>query len=75
MPTYNYAQNLGYFGRFMKAYGQADYPTRAELYRDTQAYQYGAETATDLYGQVAALLGVTVVSPQLFVSPNIGTAA
>lgn len=50
--------NLGYFAAFMQGYGRADYPTRAELYRDTQAYSYGRETATDLYGQVSALLGV-----------------
>jgi len=50
--------NLGYWAGFMQAYGRADYPTRAELYRDTQAYQYGAEPATELYGQVTTLLGV-----------------
>lgn len=67
--------NLGFFGGFMKAYGRADYPTRAELYRDTEAYRYGAETATDLYGQVGTLLGVWVPSPQVFASPRTGTAA
>lgn len=50
--------NLGYFARFMLAYGRADYPTRAELYRDTQAYSGGAETADVLYGQTSTLLGV-----------------
>lgn len=50
--------NLGYFGPFMAAYGRADYPTRAELYRDTQAYSGGIETAQTLYLQVSQLLGV-----------------
>jgi hypothetical protein len=50
--------NLGYFAGFMRAYGRADYPTRGELYRDTQAYRYGAEDAATLYGQVSTLLGV-----------------
>ena len=59
--------NLGFFGPFMQSYGRADYPTRAELYRDTQAYSGGAETASDLYGQVYDLLGVAVTSPQVFV--------
>ena len=54
--------NLGYFERFMKAYGQASIPTRAELYRDTQAYQYGAESAQQLYQQVTQLLGVVTVA-------------
>jgi len=67
--------HLGYFVGFMKAYGRADYPTRAELWRDTQAYSYGAETAGTLYQQVSQLLGVSVPSSQPFVSPNIGTAA
>ena len=51
----------------MQAYGRADYPTRAELYRDTSAYQYGAESADQLYGQVYTLLGVPVTSPQVYV--------
>lgn len=59
--------HLGYFVDFMKAYGRADYPARAELYRDTQAYSYGAETAEQLYAQVAQLLGVSVPSPQVYV--------
>lgn len=50
--------NLGYFDRFMRAYGRADKPTRAQLYMDTQAYQYGRETPQTLYAQVNALLGV-----------------
>ena len=50
----------------MQAYGRADYPTRAELYRDTSAYQYGAESADTLYGQVYTLLGVPVPSRQVF---------
>ena len=50
----------------MQAYGRADYPTRAELYRDTSAYQYGAESADTLYGQVYSLLGVPVPSRQVF---------
>ena len=53
----------------MQAYGRADYPTRAELYRDTSAYQYGAESADTLYGQVYSLLGVPVPSRQVFVGP------
>lgn len=61
-------RNLGYFAGFMQAYGRAPLDTRAELYRDTQAYRYGRETADTLYGQVTALLGVQtppfVVSPQ-----------
>lgn len=52
--------NLGFFGPFMQAYGRADQPTRAELYRDTQAYTYGRETDAELYAQVSALLGVQV---------------
>ena len=52
--------NLGFFGPFMKAYGRADYPTRATLYMDTQAYSYGRETAVQLYAQVTQLLGVSV---------------
>jgi len=75
MALANHERNLGFFEGFMKAYGRADTTTRAELYRDTQAYSYGAETAGTLYGQVAQLLGVGVPSPQPFVSPNIGTAA
>lgn len=51
--------NLGYFDRFMKAYGRATEPTRLELYRDTQAYRYGVEPASALYAQVTTLLGVT----------------
>jgi hypothetical protein len=50
--------NLGYWQGFMQAFGRADYPTRGELYRDTQAYSGGAETADQLYGQVTTLLGV-----------------
>ena len=73
--TVNHERNLGFFAGFMRAYGRADYPTRAQLYQDTQAYQYGRETATELYGQVADLLGVTIVSPQLFVSPLSGMGA
>jgi hypothetical protein len=71
----NHERNLGYFEGFMKAYGRADYPTRAELFRDTQAYSGGAETATQLYDQVTQLLGVAVTSPQPFVSPLSGMAA
>lgn len=56
--TYDHTKNLGYFTGFMKGYGRADYPTRAELYRDTQAYSYGRETAAQLYAQVSQLLGV-----------------
>lgn len=59
--------NLGFFGPFMQAYGRADYPTRAELYRDTSAYQYGVEISDTLYRQVYALLGVPVPSRQVFV--------
>lgn len=50
--------NLGYFDRFMRGYGRADQAARLELYWDTQAYQYGAETPATLYAQVNALLGV-----------------
>jgi len=50
--------NLGYFAGFMQAFGRADDPTRAELYRDTQAYSYGRETDVQLYQQVTALLGL-----------------
>ena len=67
--------HLGYFVGFMQAYGRADYPTRAELYRDAQAYSYGAEMAATLYEQVSQLLGVSVPSSQPFVSPLSGTAA
>lgn len=58
--------NLGYFVGFMEGYGRAAAGTRAELYRDTQAYSGGAETAAELYGQVYDLLGVAVVSPQVY---------
>lgn len=51
-------KNLGYWRGFMQGYGRADYPTRAELYRDTLAYSGGRETDVQLYGQVATLLGV-----------------
>jgi len=71
----NHERNLGYFEGFMKAYGRADYPTRAALWRDTQAYSGGAETAAQLYDQVTQLLGVAVTSPQPFLSANIGTVA
>jgi len=67
--------NLGYFAGFMQAYGRADYPTRAELYRDTQAYQYGAEPAQTLYTQVTTLLGVTTPPGVLSPQPTLGTAA
>ena len=50
----------------MKGYGRADYPTRGELWRDTQAYSGGAETADQLYAQVGQLLGVYVPSPQRY---------
>lgn len=64
-------ENLGYWRGFMQSYGRADYPTRAELYRDTRAYSGGAETADTLYGQVSTLLGVTTppgaLSPQVAV--------
>lgn len=56
-------RNLGYFGPFMRAYGAADQPTRAELYRDTAGYQAGNETATLLYRQVTELLGVQTPPP------------
>ena len=67
---YPYQRNLGYWSNFMIQYGQADQQTRDELYRDTQAYSHGAETAVDLYGQVYDLLGVTVPSRQ----PALGIA-
>lgn len=69
MSTYPYARNLGYFAQFMKQYGRATPPTRAELYQDTQAYSYGRETAQTLYDQVYNLLGVSVPSPQVYVGP------
>ncbi len=47
----------------MQAYGRASLDTRAELYRDTQAYQYGRETDAQLYTQVTQLLGVPVIVP------------
>lgn len=56
-------RNLGYFGPFMQAYGRADYPTRAELYRDTRAYSGGVETTAQLYAQVTTLLGVQTPPP------------
>lgn len=56
--SYDFERNLGFFDRFMRAYGRADEATRLELYRDTQAYSYGAESASQLYGQVSQLLGV-----------------
>lgn len=55
--------NLGYFGPFMHAYGQADDATRAALYADTEAYRYGREPAPTLYGQVSQLLGVPTPPP------------
>lgn len=64
-------QNLGYFAGFMRAYGRAPLSTRSELYRDTQAYQYGAETATDLYGQVTTLLGVQTPPGSLSPQPTL----
>lgn len=67
--------NLGYWRGFMQAYGRADYPTRAELYRDTQAYQYGAESAQTLYTQVTTLLGVTTPPGVLSPQPTMGTSA
>ena len=66
MAGFNHAPNLGFFADFMKGYGRADYPTRAELWRDTQAYSGGAETADQLYAQVGQLLGVFVPSPQRY---------
>ena len=62
----DHQRNLGFFRDFMIRYGQASTPTRLELYRDTQAYSYGAETAATLYQQVGDLLGVYVPSPQVF---------
>jgi hypothetical protein len=58
--TYPLVRNLGFFASFMQAYGRADAAARAELYRDTSAYQYGAEPAILLYQQVTQLLGVPV---------------
>jgi hypothetical protein len=75
MATVPQQTHLGYFVGFMQAYGRADYPTRAELYRDTQAYSYGAESAAALYQQVSQLLGVSVAPAQPFVSPAIGMGA
>jgi hypothetical protein len=75
MATVNHERNLGYFEGFMKGYGRADYPTRAQLYMDTQAYSYGAETGETLLEQVSQLLGVGVPSSQPFVSPLSGMAA
>lgn len=66
MSVYPYVRNLGYFASFMRNYGQASIDTRAELYRDTQAYQYGREPAQTLYQQVYDLLGVAVPSAQPF---------
>lgn len=73
--AYPYQRNLGYFAAFMRRYGQASADVRAELYRDTQAYQYGAESAGALYAQVAQLLGVTVPPVQPSLSASTGTAA
>lgn len=67
--------NLGYFAGFMRAYGRADYTTRAELWRDAQAYSYGAETADALIVQVSQLLGVSVPPSQPTLSATMGTAA
>jgi hypothetical protein len=75
MATVNHERNLGYFEGFMKGYGRADDSTRAQLYMDTQAYSYGAESAGTLYQQVSQLLGVSVPPSQPFASPNIGTGA
>ena len=68
-------QNLGYWRGFMTAYGRATLDVRGELYRDTEAYRYGAETATQLYTQVTALLGVATPPGVLSPQPAIGTAA
>lgn len=65
--------NLGYWRGFMTSYGRASLDVRSELYRDTQAYQYGAETATTLYQQVTALLGVTTPPGVLSPQPTLGT--
>jgi hypothetical protein len=66
VSTYQYEKNLGYFDKFMRQYGLADEATRQELYRDTQAYSGGEETALELYQQVYDLLGVPVTSPQVY---------
>lgn len=63
MATVNREANLGFFDRFMRAYGSASLETRAELYRDTQAYSYGRETDGELYTQVTQLLGVPIIVP------------
>lgn len=73
--TYNHERNLGYFEGFMRAFGRASRDTRAELYRDTQAYSYGAEPASLLYQQVTTLLGVTTPPGVLSPQPMIGKAA
>lgn len=67
--------NLGYWRYFMQAYGRASDPTRAELYRDTQTYQYGAESSQALYSQVTTLLGVTTPPGVLSPQPTLGMGA
>ena len=52
--------NLGYFARFMVAYGLSDPPTRVLLYMQTRAYSGGNETAAQLYQQISDELGVPV---------------
>lgn len=53
-------QHLGYFGPFMKAWGEADETTRAEVYATTLDYRAGTITADEEVREVSADLGIPV---------------
>jgi len=55
-------QHLGYFGPFMRAWGEADQATRDEVYATTVEYRTGAITADEEVREVSADLGIPVPS-------------
>lgn len=53
-------QHLGYFGPFMKSWGQADEQTRTDVYDVTLAYRSGTISADQEVRQVSTELGVPI---------------
>lgn len=54
------AQHLGYFGPFMKSWGQADEQTQADVHDVTLAYRAGEITADQEVRQVSTELAIPI---------------
>ena len=54
------AAHLGYFAAFMKAWGNADEATRAEVFSVTLAYRSGTVSADDEVREVSIDLGIPI---------------